>query len=213
MEEGTKGTCRYCRQEITMVREIDRWHGHLLGPFWRHTDIERGDCKSSWDDMGAHCANTDNRIQAPHAMPVEWCWTMREDGHYCEKPVRHENIEGHLYACGVHMKKFVENKEYLESRKQAREDQESREAMEEWEHGIYSEALARLNEANPELFPQAKIQRSNWRRWSRTVEVDIADFERWIRELMAYAPGGGGETLWQDDDSVSGLFEPVEGQG
>lgn len=206
MEEGKQATCRFCRQPIVTVHEINRWD--MKGPlYWRHTDLERGNYRTEWDDHGAHCANTDNRPTAPHALPMEFCWMMKDDGFRCPKPVRDENMQGHFYACGTHMKKFVQQKEWAERRANEAENQESRAAMEEWEYGIYTEAMARLHECNAELFPHATIDRPRWKSWDRKVEVDIADFERWIRELMAYAPGRGGKSSRQDDDSLLGLFE------
>lgn len=211
MEEGTKDICRFCRAEIVLVRETRHW-----GPgqwFWRHTDVERGQCNTAWDDIGVHCANVENRFTAPGALPEHWCWWLKEDGHYCKKAIRDENLGAHLYACGVHMRKFVQDKEYRDQRQRKAEDEEARKAMEEWELGIYNEAMARLHSYNPALFPNRQIDTMGrtWKAWDRTIKLDIADFERWIRELMAYAPGGGGESSGQDDDSLSGLFEQAEG--
>jgi hypothetical protein len=217
MEAGQKGTCRYCGESLVLVHEFRRWHDDWNGPlFWRHEDLDRGQCQSAWDDPGVHCANTDNRVQAPHGLPREWCWWQKDDGHHCQKAVRDENLAGHFYACGVHMKKFVFEMETRARRLKMKDDEEARQAMEEWEFDIYQEAMGRLHMFNPELFPNETIRDVYGKRLMSSdhyIKVDIADLERYIRELTAYAPSGGRTSLWEDDDSLQGLFEQPQEAG
>jgi hypothetical protein len=184
-EPGKQATCRTCDQTIKFyVGPEGRYH---RDQWWAHPELHTDTAEGEWEDEGRFIVNADGSRH--RAMPKEYCWHQKNNGDYCGKPIKHEDIEAGNFACGVHMPKEIEEKERREREAENKRRQEEREEMMRWELGIYEEAYARLNAFDPETFPEEEGPRSRSRGFGKAiyfgerekkVSMDIVILERII---------------------------------
>lgn len=141
----------------------------------------------AWADNARYCDQ--DAGQGTQAGPRTVCWFPKaSDGSPCEKPIKFDDIDNGVFACGVHTPKYIEEKERIEAkRRQSEKDQQEKEIA-AWMASEYQSAYDRLTELNPDLFPRDErpsFDKKYEKRFRNTnLSFDILDFERWVASLV-----------------------------
>lgn len=178
-------TCRNCGKKVKKDQQvIERSYRTFVTEWWTH---DNGQDHGHGQEVGrGHDEHRWCSSEISHGMtaePAQVCGYMKTDGDACTRTVKPVDVEAGNYACGVHMPKFIEDKERKERYEEAERLRREEEEINNFELRIYQDAYDRLNALDPEMFPAEKRPEKQryWGRFTREFEIDIVELERWCR--------------------------------
>ncbi|NIN67999.1 MAG: hypothetical protein GTO63_25490, partial [Anaerolineae bacterium] len=114
--------------------------------------------------------------------PREICSYTKGEGDRCTNPVKWEDIAAEQFACGVHMRQYLSDREQELANERERRKKAEAEEVAKWELGFYQDAYRRLNALDPELFPLDDMPQLRWRGVSSDIRIDIIKLDRFVRD-------------------------------
>lgn len=176
--QNQKGTCRQCDAGIYFIFAPE-YNGELR-------------TKGIWAHEGFTMENFEQQEHYPN--PKEFCCeTVTTDAYdTCGSPVKFEDIKAGNYACGRHMRKWNEERDYRERAKLEQERRDQREKLEAYEVIQYHEAGEWIKQHFPRLIESSYTAKHNWGSFKRTTPVDVfmlKEFLEGVVNRLAASPG------------------------
>lgn len=170
-------TCRHCGQALQPRRSQFSWMSGWYSSIPESGPQSEVSQERQGSDPLAKCSD------GSWHSPKELCDYPKNEGGNCSNPVKHEDLESSNYACGIHMKRFLEDVEREKRRRQLEKERKELKEMRAWELGIYQEAYDRLTAIDQDLFSaDDRPKGDSWNgRFNKNVTVDIVTLERWMR--------------------------------
>lgn len=159
--QNQKGTCRKCGEPIYFIFDPN------------HYDQTRR-TKGAWAHEGYTIENYDQQDHYP--APKEFCAETVTSTDYddCAAPVKYEDIKAENYACGRHMRKWLDDKAYRKRAEEADASRKEKEALEEFEAGEYDKAAAWIKDNGFEsLIETNYVAKPRYSRLNRHTKVDV----------------------------------------
>jgi hypothetical protein len=159
--KGQQGTCRQCNDLIHFHEDPASrasWEGSNTRGIWLHEG-----------------QTPEESLDADHtAHPKEFCSEVVTVEGYdlCGSPVKYEDVQAGNYACGRHMRKWMEELEYHKARELKRERDKEREEILRFERAQYTEAGRWVKEHFPQLI-EKDWKADRYMGVNRTTDVDV----------------------------------------
>ena len=114
--------------------------------------------------------------------PAEVCPYRKGDGTMCLRPLKEEDVRVGLYACGIHLRMAIADKEQADALQRRREEDAAREEREAFEVRMYNEAAAYIRSVGLDIgnYQAKREYRSGV---ERKVQVDAHYLAEWIRKV------------------------------
>lgn len=172
-----RATCRKCNEPLFFQHGDTRFPERSMTGMWLHVGQTFEDAEKSFSDRSA---------DYHRAAPKEFCEESVTVNDYdtCGRPVKYEDVAAANYACGFHMKGWLEQLARSKRNEQEREAHRQRELREAFEMEQYTQAALWINEHGFHHLIGDYKAKGRYRGFDRTAQVDVFVLKEFLEGVV-----------------------------